>query len=280
MKKLLIAANILTLVLLYTGSFTNKPLQEKKQEGPVICSNTICTDYTQNPITGISINTAKGMASIYRQNQWKTLNLNQNFLDSRSVWFSLDKMKSFIAEIEAQSCEASCTPLKLGIRIYEGAYPNFENMGNIKLNTDYRDVKDEYSRHMTMFMVPTYYDQARNVQVDFDPRNKGNNKCAPTPLKDLLGRTDPKLISESSVAIARNGKLKVVETEPVPGSGNKLLGATPAPGGPARLNLILSAIENQTFYSEKKKPGIQTASASIVNHGNTIPPDSETGTAF
>lgn len=283
MKKLLMVSNVLTLALLYLSSFKSpQKNEEKKDSGPC---NPVCIDYTIDPITGIPLGTAKGMSSLYRSNQMKTLNTNQLlFKDAKSVWFSLDKLKSFIGEMESLTCAANCNnKLDLGIRIYIAAYPDLETMDQkgIKQQTAYWDVKNGYGKHLTLFMVPTYHDAEKQSQVDYDPRNMGTNACKPTPLKDLLNyKPGPGGMSNvKNIDIGTLNRIGIEPSEILPPSANKRLavpgGATPNP--PIRYNLILSAIEQQVFY----RPSSNSITIkSIMNHGNTIPPDVDAGAAF
>jgi hypothetical protein len=234
--------------------------------------------YTQQlpqGITGISLSTAHQMASLYNEKQANYIRKQAiNFADTRSVWFSLDKLKSFIAEIENKVCSSQCNTgnLDLGVRFYFGDYPDADYMTN-NGNEDYATVKSTYGKHQTIFLVPTYRDQDRGAQVDFDPRDMGDLaklQCKPKPLKI----TEPVNLGDND-----------------PGSTNRVRGSVPpgsiTPG--TRKLLILSTTEPQYFISQFKKNagknakgGTQTPNSpnTITNHGNSIPPDSKDGTAF
>lgn len=236
--------------------------------------------YTKRPpqeinTIGISLSTANQMATLYQEKQANYHRKQAiDFADTRSVWFSLDKLKSFIAEIEDSVCNSSCNTGKvdLGVRFYFGDYPDADYMTN-KGNPDYATVKSSYGKHQTIFLVPTYMDNDRKAQVDFDPRDMGDLtklQCKPKPLKI----TEPVNVGDNNL-----------------GSTNRVRGSVP-PGSittGARKLLILSTTEPQYFISQFKKDvgknakgGTQTPNSptNIINHGNSIPPDSTDGTAF
>jgi hypothetical protein len=95
--------------------------------------------------------------------------------DSRAIWFSLERLKGFITEIEKATCGKKCDSLKLGIRMYYARYPNPSNY-----KIDLKNVPDSFENRHTIFMVPTY-DSAYH-HVDFDPRYFNKTSCWPTSL--------------------------------------------------------------------------------------------------
>jgi hypothetical protein len=90
--------------------------------------------------------------------------------DSKSVWFSLDRLKKFLWHIEKQNCENSCQDT-LGLRIYFGKYPDLNNLTDKNL-LGLEDVPKEYSNHHTLFMVPTYRNKD-GYDYDFYPGGEG-----------------------------------------------------------------------------------------------------------
>lgn len=287
MKKILITTNVLTLIILYFSSF--KPSTESIQNNNTGPCDPICTNYSLNPIAGISNATANSMAKNYRGGQWKILNNNQSFTEARSVWFSLDKIKSFIGEMEALTNSATCTSkLDLGVRIYIGTYPDIQMLDKvgIKDKTAFKDVKDSYGKHLTLFMVPTYHG-SDSTQIDFDPRNMGSNICLPTPLKDLLKiKTNPSASSSTLYSNAELLKFKKYGFSPSEINPPTTLPVTnksisPAPTSslttPLKFSLILSGVERQEFFNPGKTIMKVTT---VINHGNTIPPDPDNGSAF
>lgn len=86
--------------------------------------------------------------------------------DSRSVWFSLAKLESFIADMKAKS------PLTTGIRFYFIQYPNDVAQWN-KYNYLKKHISPSYKNHHTLMLVPTYFDGT--YDMDFDPRRIGGD---------------------------------------------------------------------------------------------------------
>ncbi len=85
--------------------------------------------------------------------------------DSRSVWFSLERLKNFIWHIEDRNCKNPCKRT-LGLRIYFGRYPDLTVTNNSYLGLE--GLPKEYSNRHTLFMVPTYEDKDGNNR-DFYP---------------------------------------------------------------------------------------------------------------
>lgn len=286
MKKLLITTNVLTLIILYFSSFKSANTVNSNNQNTTC--DPICTNYTLNPIAGITNATAKAMAVNYQKKQWRTLNNNQDFIDTRAVWFSLDKIKSFIGEIEALTAAGNCAPnLNLGVRIYIGTYPNVTNLdkAGIKDRTAYKEVKNSYSNHLTLFMVPTYH-TTDSTQVDFDPRHMGNNLCQPTPLKDLLNTKIN--YSDNNLSQQTMRKLKLYNVNPSEiltndytlSSANKnFTNGVSLNSTPPYNSLILSGTELQNFFNPNTTARMM-GTQQVINHGNTIPPDAVAGSAF
>ncbi len=282
MKKALIVTNVLTLVLLYMSSFT-----ATKKETPVITNGPNCDDivmnYQNSPISGIALSTAQTMATNYQgrfSNTCITPYFKLNHKNSKSVWFSLERLKSFIWEIESRMCNKNCKsdkPDSLGVRIYFGAYPNF-NALSAAARKDYNVLPGSYIKYNSVFFVPTYYDSKNNINIDFDPRNMGANECKPTPLSTYLKGTGVKFGGTGGVQ-----------------SFNRFV--LPPLSGPS---LILTANETQFFKGENPAKIFAMANdntdnlrrggpanflfpyavQSVMNHGNIIPPEVDNGTAF
>lgn len=152
MKKLLVLTNVLWLsVFLFMGF---KPLDENK-------AKPLASTYDLVEASLVDM-----MAGSFRNNY---INPTRNVgtkkesyaNDSRSVWFSLLKLESFIADMKAKS------PLTTGIRFYFIQYPNDITQWN-KYNYLKRHISTSYKNHHSLMLVPTYYDGT--YDVDFDPR--------------------------------------------------------------------------------------------------------------
>lgn len=99
----------------------------------------------------ITVDRAIRLVSNYNSNQYPRLHQDTaaDFQDTKSVWFSLQMMKDYIAELDGQ------TGID-GIRFHFGAY------GNGRGST-----RNGYSNHQTIIMVPTIEGDT-NSQYDID----------------------------------------------------------------------------------------------------------------
>ncbi len=172
---------------------------------PSPCSTCYASDCSV-PFDGIDAGLAKLLVGNYRDHHLAVINQNCVTVtprqDSRSVWFSLDKVKRFIYQIESKACNmCNDEKPKLGIRIYFGEYPaTAAEAGGI--NTDYLGLH-------TLLMVPTYDDGVSNR--DFDPAYV-NAGCRPAPL-DSVGAVltalppDPQDPDQSNMNLRNHGYL-------------------------------------------------------------------------
>ena len=114
-------------------------------------------------------------------------NLIEKEEDTKSVWFSLDRLKNFIWHIEEQNCANGCND-SLGLRIYFAKYPDLTAPAQAEF-LDLIGVPKAYSNHHTLFMVPTYKNE-KMENVDFFP---GGKTCrltfeqSPTVTRNLGG---------------------------------------------------------------------------------------------
>lgn len=168
MKKILVLSNLVLLSVVALLSFQvgcrnniDKPPSEETTYTCTECPNT-------NPPASVKMGYFKELVSNYRDNHWSIINnafiakgINQ--IDSRSVWFDLNTLKSFIATIENKvntQCGDHCKQ-ELGIRIYFGEYDATNSP------------KTDYVNLHTLIMVPTIKDKTKlgtpSENVDFDP---------------------------------------------------------------------------------------------------------------
>ncbi len=137
------------------------------------------------PYPFMDIKLAAQLVQNYREHHWKAVNrevfpfsnscLNMSTItdpegltiDSRSAWYNLQDLKSFIKTIETLSNNGNCTSCPdLGIRIYFGEYPA-DIPGVLAYGFSSADAQDLIGKH-TLLMVPTYHDINSNLEVDFD----------------------------------------------------------------------------------------------------------------
>lgn len=88
----------------------------------------------------------------YRDKRWNLINQTAGIEDARSIWFSLDGLKSFINTIEKNSASLNIPSKDLGVNMYYAVYKN----------------NPEYKGLHTIFMAPTYKNN-NGEQIDFDP---------------------------------------------------------------------------------------------------------------
>lgn len=143
---------------------------------------------------GIEAPLVKVMLEKYRTNHWANYKIDGvDSMDSRSVWFSLKRLKTFINLIETKACENGCTKElpELGIRMYFAEYPDsLPKAGDIALPWESYphlangNVPIEYQKHHTLILVPTI-DLEKNVHLDFDP-SKDFKDCKPGNLAEIM----------------------------------------------------------------------------------------------
>lgn len=193
MKKLLIAIIILLLAIIFILLYCNcrKKCPDgngKPQTG--FCKTGDCNDYNGEPMHGmLNYILAKRMSDDYGNDMGKKYVWNNDLridtsIDSRSIWFDYKKMKQFIGYIEQNLCRNGCyDTLSLGIRFYYAKYPSPNQMSEY---SDLDGVPREYGTRHTLFMVPTFWDATRHLNIDFDP-GQIRYKCLIVPIDTVVG---------------------------------------------------------------------------------------------
>ncbi len=171
MKKILIATNIVTASLLLLAFIKpDNKLPENVSSAPVT-----------NISLGVNMNVAKDIVANYKTEIWNgRVVKDKNFKDARSVWFSLAKLKNFIADLELKvkttpisGTKCTIDDFDLGVRIYFGNYPAIDTLWTSSRYGTYFDdhlLPEKYMGLHTVMMVPTLYNQADSFHYDFDPR--------------------------------------------------------------------------------------------------------------
>jgi hypothetical protein len=177
MKKFLLAGNIVLFVLLLMA---HRPGDHKS-------ARLVDPDI----ILGIDPQLSRQMVADYRDNIWNNRKVDGVLQkDSRSVWFSLEKLKAFIAEIENKVQADSCNQEKaLGIRFYFAAYPDSNTIKQKGWKSYFTNhgLPLAYQRLHTLVMVPTYYNDNDGHNYDFDPRfRSATGSCSYIPMKDVM----------------------------------------------------------------------------------------------
>ncbi len=202
MKKLLILTNVLWLSLFVFTGF--KPLDKIQTISP-------------STYHLIDASLVKLMSENYREFYVKTFikkkatvidNSNgiQNNVDSRTIWFSKEKLTQFLNDMDAQA--ALHGGAVSGIRFYYIKYPDATNWGKYKYFTDpAMKLPTSYQNRHSLLLVPTYLDPTTQFHTDFDPRRFDNttNKFVdlPTVLDELI-KNEEKPIPQSSIQAYNN----------------------------------------------------------------------------
>ena len=196
MKQVLIAIILLLLiVIVFQTCWYRKHCIDagSVKPGAGFCANAACSGSSQTELKGLILQpVARRMAELYANDLGKKYvwdkEVRTDSFDAKSIWFDLKRLKSFIGYIEASLCADSCLSTDhYGIRIYYAKYPDTTEMKNYR---DLDDVPREYANHHTVFMVPTYWDEQRKTNIDFDPMQRVNNcQLAPidTTTKEIFG---------------------------------------------------------------------------------------------
>jgi len=156
----------------------------------------------------------KALIGNYRDNQWDSYrNQMPDSMDARSVWFSLATIKRFVHMIEDSACSSCWNPKPtLGLRIYYGTYHDADSWNPDEMH----NLDPTYAGHHTVAMVATYFDEGRQLNVDFDPGHiQGAPACQPMSMqqifavnpKPLLRVLTPGVDEEVVVGMQNNGSL-------------------------------------------------------------------------
>jgi hypothetical protein len=165
------------------GDLTNlKPILDLKSSQ---CNNCYFDAFTPEDTQVLQLDTVIDLIQNYKDHQHTFIQNSaaagtpQLSNDARSVWFSLNRLKTFIYEIENQCCPCSGKLGKLGIRFYYGAYPSS------LVGTEHEThVPAQYANMHTLVMIPTYTN-AKGDNVDFDP--DAMEGCSPISLDEMGG---------------------------------------------------------------------------------------------
>jgi hypothetical protein len=177
MKKALITLNLVFLVIICF-------LACNPQTEETACDQLHAKSYSGLPMDGyLNVDLAKEIADAYDADVEKAYismgGQMTNKEDAHRVWFSLEKLKQYIWQIEDTLCKQGCNidSMRLGVHFYFAKYPDSSRIKEY-------GVDPSYANHQTMFMTATY--KGTNSNVDFDPWHIGPEKCKPAPLSTFL----------------------------------------------------------------------------------------------
>ncbi len=161
MKKLLIITNLFWVCVIVLPSFV-----QSENTNP---ANT-------SPYHLVDASLAKMMADNYRKNyidmrrrvgKYPNFTYPANVNDARSIWFSLEMLKTFISDIETQGTAAGKMPS--GLRFYYIQYPA-QILPTNNTYAYFDGVDPKFANLHSLMSVPTYFDATANINVDYDPR--------------------------------------------------------------------------------------------------------------
>jgi hypothetical protein len=95
-------------------------------------------------------------------------NGSQNNIDSRSIWFSANKIREFMNDMERESLSHGDS--LSGIRFYYIKYPEkkiWDLYGYFRAS----ELPQSYQNRHSLMLVPTYFNKITQFQTDFDPRS-------------------------------------------------------------------------------------------------------------
>ncbi|QXP73721.1 hypothetical protein H0I31_12130 [Tenacibaculum sp. AHE15PA] len=143
--------------------------------------NSICLDYSAEPMNQLSVPLVHEMVNGYKNNQLAKINSSLNMDDAHSIRFELETLKAFIYHTEMNAKKHKISSKDLGLRIYYSRYPEKETW-----KRPYTDLSDflgnstteKYEKLHTLVMIPTI----RRGETDFD-FNPLDEKTYTTSLK-------------------------------------------------------------------------------------------------
>lgn len=188
MKKMLILTNLLWLSVFVFMAF--KP--DKSIVKPNAASAYTLVNASLVDLMGINYRTNY----INPSRNFGTKKVNYN-TDSRSCWFGLDKLESFIADMK------TANPLMNGLRFYFIQYPN--DQATWDKYPYLKDISPLYKNRHTLMMIPTYFDGT--YDVDFDPRKNGTDG-KPANIVDVMDKLIKNEATEPNILQSTNNATK------------------------------------------------------------------------
>ncbi|KMQ68059.1 hypothetical protein ACM39_09355 [Chryseobacterium sp. FH2] len=123
----------------------------------------------------LPIDFVQNLIDNYRSNQLQAINKEMQTTDAHSIWFSLEKLKKLINDIETetQKVDSSIGVKELGIRFYYAAYPKIEDWTRMEGYS----IPDTYAGKHTLVMIPTLNrqdEQGNYFNFDFNPLDQNS----------------------------------------------------------------------------------------------------------
>ncbi|CAM4087723.1 MULTISPECIES: hypothetical protein [Flavobacterium] len=179
------------------------------------CSNSESVEIEQKALKTARPNTLKQglvneMIQNYRNNQLATINKTKIGNDAHSIWFELETLKKFIADVENEAKKNGNTSSNdLGIRFYYAAYPEkekWEKTGYEELSFLLNSpITELYENKHTLIMIPTIDIEGKNV--DFNPIDKNTYNGLQNVDKNGEYTIMSKTATNSDIAAQNHGSL-------------------------------------------------------------------------
>jgi len=175
MKKVLIATNIiLSTIIFFFACNPGKPAAEVK---PVKTVGILVKSQGKDTKGLIQDSLAIIMSHLYQSDVSKSnVRGSGNAPDTRSIWFSLETLKSFIGNIQTASNDNKDFSMALGVRIYYAEYPQ---KFDTKKYEELADLNKNVAGKHTIFFVPTFYDTSSKKNIDFNYNHIGDKSHYP-----------------------------------------------------------------------------------------------------
>lgn len=240
------------------------------------CNNCYNVDFAPEAVDYLDLESVVvKMITNYQANQYQRITNPSTTVspiidDARSVYFSLNKLKSFIFEIERLCCERGCNEVlgELGIRFYYGAY---NNTGSLPTG-----VKPEYKGKHTLVLVPTYSRLETDgtiSHVDFSPdrfttNDDGTLSCVPESLDEDTTYTDSTSFDTSMEMHTASLKIKKRALK----KEKKVMVLV---GGLRNKPQKITKSKKSSDASMNKVASVLAPAETMMNHGDLIPPPSK-----
>lgn len=179
------------------------------------------TEDNITPISELDVNLIKTMVNNYKSNQLRFVEDGLKKPDTQSIWFDLETLKSFVAQIEknTKANDSTINTNQLGIRMYYASYPAKEDMVAFE---DLRETPQEYEKMQTLIMIPTIKIEKSNVDynpLDAQTYSTGIKNIEQNGLSNSSGTTETRMALTSIEKTAAQNHGSLCPPDPIIGQG-------------------------------------------------------------
>ncbi|MBT2161309.1 hypothetical protein [Zobellia barbeyronii] len=185
----------LLIAFIFSGITSCGSLRGISNNGEIICSN-----YSNDGVSELSVNLVHNMREGYKENQHKVIASSLNLQDAIGTRFDLETLKNYIFDIEneAKKNNKNLKTDRLGVTIYFARYPELKtwysiyekDLGGFLGNPD----TEGNEKMHTVVMIP-YIVTKDSVEVDFNPTDfntfengiSPEGRYAPSSTETLMG---------------------------------------------------------------------------------------------